>query len=93
MRLLPAVLIPTLLVMGLGSLPGAKGEIWPVYLNGLLFGISMLPVIPLCMSFSVEVTFPLNASTSNSVVVLLGQGGTFLISMVGTWVTRQDFTK
>jgi predicted histidine transporter YuiF (NhaC family) len=64
-----------------------------IYVTGIIFGMTILPVIPLCLSFSVEVTFPLNTATSNSVIVLFGQTGAFFISILGSEITKQNFKK
>jgi len=64
-----------------------------IYFTGIIFGMTILPIIPLCLSFSVEVTFPLNTATSNSVVVLFGQTGAFIISILGSEITQQNFKK
>jgi len=92
------ILIPIILVIDLNfftfyALPTACESRLPIYATGIIFGITILPIIPLCLSFSVEVTFPLNTATSNSVIILFGQTGAFIISIIGSEITRQNFKK
>ena len=56
------------------------------------FGMCIVPIIPICMSFSVEVTFPMQPSISNGIVFLFGQIGAFLLSMVGTKLQVSSFS-
>lgn len=93
MVLIPCLLIADMLLMGFYALPHAKESATPLFITMITFGMALLPVIPLCLSFSVEVTFPLNASTSNSMVVFAGHCGSFIMTIVGTELTRQDFSK
>ena len=73
------------------SLPNANSLKANLLLNSIFFGASIVPVIPLCMSFSVEVTFPVQASTSNGVIILLANLGAFSLSILGTFISQKDF--
>lgn len=92
MQLIPFLVVINMLFFLFFALPRAQqNDKTLLYFNGIFFGAAMLPVIPLCMAFSVEVTFPLAPSTSNSLVQLMGQTGTFIFSIIGTEMTMQDF--
>jgi hypothetical protein len=93
MTLIPLILVIDLTLFTYYALPTAKESRVAIYITGIIFGMTILPIIPLCLSFSVEVTFPLNTATSNSVVVLFGQTGAFMISILGSELTKQNFKK
>jgi hypothetical protein len=93
MQLIPALVILVLLFFVYYALPEAKiNDKLPILVTTLLFCIALLPVIPLVMQFSVEVTFPLIASTSNGICLLLGHAGSFVFSVIATELTKQDWT-
>jgi len=93
MQLIPFLIIVDLLFFVFYALPEATvNDKLPILVTTLFFCISLLPVIPLTMQFSVEVTFPLNASTANGFCLLLGHAGSFICSVTATYLTKQDWT-
>ena len=48
------------------------GSPWPTLILVLVAGVCVLPVIPVCISFSAEVTFPLDAGMTNGLLQLSG---------------------
>jgi|688.fasta_scaffold352463_2 MFS family permease len=88
---LPIANFAALAWFGYFSLENSKLLKANLILNAIFFGASIVPVIPLCMSFSVEVTFPIQPSTSNGVIILLANLGAFGLSILGTFISQKDF--
>jgi len=92
MRLIPAILLINLYFFVEYGLPMCTTDKVPILASALVFGIFMLPTIPLCLSLSAETTFPLNPSTSNSIIFLFGQIGGSSLSLIATEMSHQDFS-
>ena len=92
LKAIPALVIVELICF-LYALPRmSTNDKLPIVITTLIFCITLLPVIPLLMQFSIEVTFPLNASTGNGICLMLGHAGAFIFSMTATELTKQDWT-
>ena len=54
-----------MLMLTFYSLPKAENDFTTLQINCALYGAFLLPTIPLCMTFSTEVTYPMQPSLAN----------------------------
>ena len=70
------------------SLPNKN--IYVLLLNNVLFGAALVPVQPIGYSFSIELSHPVSEAMSNGVIMLCGQLVGFLITYIGTELTKHN---
>jgi hypothetical protein len=63
-----------------------------MYICCLLYGVIAVPIIPTCMSFAAEVTFPMQASVFTGLMLFSQQSCTFLLSSIGALILDADVT-
>ena len=63
------------------------GVIWVVCINIALLGFFLLPIIPVCYSFAVELTYPVSEAMSNGLLMLFSQLVGIVDTTAGTELT------
>jgi sugar phosphate permease len=61
-----------------------KANLLLTVLNIAILGIILLPIIPLCYSFSIELTFPVSEAMSNGVMMMFSQIVGSITTVLGT---------
>jgi len=64
-----------------------NGVIWVVCINIAFLGFFLLPIIPVCYSFAVELTYPVSEAMSNGLLMLFSQIVGIVDTTAGTELT------
>lgn len=84
-----------LFVLATFSLPNfyINGTFVFVAINTSLFGFFLLPSLPICNTFSAEVTFPMQASLSNGICQFASAFGASIMSLIGSMMLSTDVSQ
>ena len=64
-----------------------------VVINVAFIGLFLLPSLPICMTFSAEVTYPMQASLSNGICQFASAFGSSIMSLVGSRMLSTDVSQ
>ena len=76
------------LTAGIFTLPSLNRYL--VGANLSLLGIFLVPIIPVSMNFASELTFPIQAATTNGILLMFGQGFGAIWGLIGTPLAKLD---
>jgi hypothetical protein len=92
--LITSSILPVIALIGLlYSLPVGIERFPLVLASGMIYTSIVMAAIPMCMSFSAEVTYPMQASTVNGLLQLFCQIVSGVISLSGVNYLSVDFSE
>ena len=69
---------------------GGSNSVVFVMINISLLGLFMLPALPICLTFSAEVTYPMQSSLSTGICQFASAMGSSILSLIGSMILSTD---